>query len=168
MKKQFATEYNPLYFLSSLGNGGLAVSFFIYLMFMVKHPDAPMATFGHVYPLLTGSNTRIAFLVGAAMAAILYFTFRHFWLLARNLSAFSEYKKSEEYQKLITSNSEVSLMAIPLTLAMSVNVSFIIGAVFVPGLWNIVETLFPFSIIANKVASLSPFNSPSSLFLSLQ
>ena len=31
----------------------------------------------------------------------------------------------------------------PLALAMSVNVGFIIGLTFVPGLWNIVEYLFP-------------------------
>jgi hypothetical protein len=39
-------------------------------------------------------------------------------------------------------------MVIPLTLAMSVNVSFILGAVFVPNLWNIVEYLFPLAIAA--------------------
>ncbi len=148
MKQRFATEYNPLYFLASLGNGGLAVSFFIYLMFMVKHPDTPMVTFSHLQPILTGTAMMPALLVGGAMLAILYFTFRHFLLLGRNLLAFAEYKKSKAYQKLINSNSEVSLMAIPLTLAMSVNVLFIVGAVFVPGLWDIVETLFPFSVMA--------------------
>lgn len=39
-------------------------------------------------------------------------------------------------------------MTIPLALAMTVNVSFIAGAVFVPGLWSIREILFPFSLLA--------------------
>lgn len=36
----------------------------------------------------------------------------------------------------------------PLTLAMSVNVSFVVGAVFVPGLWSVVEYLFPVALAA--------------------
>ena len=31
-------SYSPLYFLASLGAGGLAVTFFMYLMFWVPHP----------------------------------------------------------------------------------------------------------------------------------
>jgi len=37
-------EYGPKYFLSALGAGGLAVTFFMYLQFLTKH-DTPMATF---------------------------------------------------------------------------------------------------------------------------
>ena len=37
-------SYSPLYFLAALGNGGLAVSFFIYLMFMLPHPHTPIPT----------------------------------------------------------------------------------------------------------------------------
>ena len=36
----------------------------------------------------------------------------------------------------------------PLALAMSVNVGFIIGLTFVPGLWSIVEYMFPAAILA--------------------
>ena len=39
-------------------------------------------------------------------------------------------------------------MTLPLTLAMSINVLFIFGAVFIPGLWSVVEYLFPFAILA--------------------
>lgn len=39
-------------------------------------------------------------------------------------------------------------MALPLTLSMSINVSFILGAVFIPNLWNYVEYLFPFAVAA--------------------
>jgi hypothetical protein len=57
------------------------------------------------------------------------------------------YKASENYKKLINTNSEISLMTIPLTFTMSINVCFVLGAVFIPGLWNIVEYLFPFALI---------------------
>ncbi|XPV54022.1 MAG: hypothetical protein ACNI3H_03075 [Halarcobacter ebronensis] len=38
-------KFNPMCFLASLGSGGLSVSFFMYLMFLVPHKDTPMATF---------------------------------------------------------------------------------------------------------------------------
>ena len=72
-KKKFTQNYNPLYFLSSLGNGGLAVSFFMYLMFMVKHPDTPIPIFNHVYGVLKSGNMISALFVGAALLGIFFF-----------------------------------------------------------------------------------------------
>ena len=67
-----------------------------------------------------------------------------FW----NLRAFSIFKKTEAYAVLKTTNAEINLMAVPLTLGMSVNVLFIVGALFVPGLWSVVESIFPFALLA--------------------
>ncbi len=146
-KKLLGAEYNPLYFLAALGNGGLAVSFFLYPMFMVKHPGNPMATFDHIFPVISAGNILVSTLLLLALGGILFFAYHHFRLLVWNLREYNAYKKTTGYQELKTSNAEVSLMAIPLTLAMSINVSFILGAVFVPGLWNYVEYLFPFAIL---------------------
>jgi hypothetical protein len=148
MKNNFKLDYNPMYFLASLGNGGLAVSFFMYLMFMIKHPETPIPIFDNVYASLTGSNKFKATLTAIALIGILYFSYRLAKTLIWNLKSYSKYKKTDNYKKLRNSNSEVTLMAIPLTLAMTVNVSFILGAVFVPGLWNNVEYLFPFALAA--------------------
>lgn len=54
MQKNFKLDYNPIYFMASLGNGGLVVSVFMYLMFLIKHPDAPIPTYDHVYAALIG------------------------------------------------------------------------------------------------------------------
>ena len=139
-------EYSPLYFLASLGAGGLAVTFFLYPMFMIEHPDTPMVTFAHVFPLLTEGSATTATLVAAALAGIAVFSAQYFRLLWWNLRAYRIYKSTEAFAKLKRTNSEVVLMTIPLTLAMGINVIFILGAVFVPGLWNVVEYLFPFAI----------------------
>lgn len=40
-----ADTWSPLYFLASLGAGGLAVTFFMFLMFWVPHPDQPVPVF---------------------------------------------------------------------------------------------------------------------------
>ena len=147
LKTNLKEGYNPLYFLASLGNGGLSVSMFIYLMFMIEHPKTPLATFGDVYPVLTSGGIA-SILVSISILGIIYFAYGHFRLLVWNVKEYKLYKSTEAYTKLKTSNAEVTLMAIPLTFAMTVNVCFVLGALFVPGLWSIVEYLFPGAIIA--------------------
>ena len=140
------SKYNPLYFLAALGAGGLAVSFFMYPNFLIAHKGTPMLTFDQIYPLLMGEDKLTAILLSGALVVIALLAILHFRLLFWNISEYRKFKKTDEYQALIKSNREISLMVIPLTLAMSVNVSFILGAVFVPGLWNVVEYLFPVAI----------------------
>ncbi|NTW05620.1 MAG: hypothetical protein HGA27_05845 [Peptococcaceae bacterium] len=148
MTKKMGTEYNPLYFLAALGNGGMVVAFFMYPMFMLKHPGFPVATYSHVFKALTAGGAAFSALMGLAVLGILYFAFNHFKTLFWNLRQYSLFKKTGAFTTLKNSNAEVTLMAIPLTLAMSINVLFTLGAVFVPNLWNVVEYLFPFSILA--------------------
>ncbi len=145
-KKDLGEQYSPLYFLSALGAGGLAITFFIYLMFMVEHPDTPMVTFNHILPRVIEGHPVVSPLVGVAIAGMLYFAILHFRLLLWNLREYRLYRQSDAYERLRGSNNEVTLMAIPLTLAMSINVSFVLGAVFVPDLWSVVEYLFPVAI----------------------
>ena len=139
-------KYNPLYFLAALGAGGLAVSFFMYPNFLIAHKGTPMLTFDQIVPLLMGEDKLTAILLSGALIAIALLSILHFRLLFWNISEYRKFKKTETFQALMNSNREISLMVIPLTLAMTVNVSFILGAVFVPGLWSVVEYLFPVAI----------------------
>ena len=148
LRKNLAASYSPLYFLAALGAGGLSVSFFIYLLFMTPHPGSPMATFDHLWPLLTGGNVLTSALIALDLAVIVFFAFLHFRLLAWNLREYALFKTTEAFPELMQSNAEISLMAIPLTLAMSINVMFVLGAVFVPGLWSVVEWMFPAALLA--------------------
>jgi hypothetical protein len=141
-------KYSPLYFLAALGPGGLSVSFFIYLLFLTPHPDAPMATFNHLWPLLTGGDLLVSALIALDLAVIAFFAFLHFRLLAWNIREYALFKKTEAFRTLMKSNTEITLMAIPLTLAMSINVMFVLGALFVPNLWSIVEWMFPAALLA--------------------
>jgi len=140
-------KYTPIYFLSSLGAGGLSVSFFMYLMFLVPHKGTPMATFDFVYPVLL-EGTWLSLVSAFSIVFIIGFAFFHFKLLIWNIKQYKEFKKTKAFDTLLNSNAEVSLMTIPLTLAMTINVCFILGALFVPGLWDIVEYLFPFALLA--------------------
>jgi len=147
----FRENYSPSYFLAALGAGGLSVSFYMYLMFLVPHKGSPMATFDYIYPILE-QGSWLTFVSSFAMVLIIVFAFFHFKLLIWNLKQFKAFKQTEEYTVLKNSNGEVTLMTIPLTLAMTINVCFVIGAVFVPNLWSIVEYMFPFALLGFAIA----------------
>lgn len=144
-------KFNPMCFLASLGSGGLSVSFFMYLMFLVPHKDTPMATFNHIFPELI-KGTWLSITIAIALLGIILFAFFHFKLLIWNTKQFNMYKKTDNYKTLVNSNAEITLMTIPLTYAMTINVCFVLGAVFVPNLWSIVEFMFPFALLGFVVA----------------
>ncbi|SNS18181.1 TsoY family (seleno)protein [Tropicimonas sediminicola] len=143
-----ADNYSPLYFLASLGAGGLSVSFFMYLFFWVPHPGVPVPTFEHIWAALTtgGAIQQAAILV--AWIGIAVFVFLNLKYLVWNLRAFSAFRRTEAFERLRNSNGETSILAMPLALAMAVNGMFVAGLAFVPQLWSIVEYLFPFAMIA--------------------
>jgi hypothetical protein len=58
-------------------------------------------------------------------------------------------------------------MAIPLTYAMTINVMFVLGAAFIPGLWNIIEYLFPMAIIGFLGVGMYAFKIFSEYFIPL-
>ena len=146
--KNLGEKYSPMYFLAALGSGGLTVSFFMYLMFMTPHEDTPVPTFGSLIQVFQSGNIFQTAMTVAALVGIIFFSVLHYRLLTWNISEYKQFKPTNAFQKLIKSNGEVQLMAIPLTYAMSVNVAFILGALFVPGLWTIVEYMFPAALIA--------------------
>jgi hypothetical protein len=143
-------KYTPMYFLASLGSGGLSVSFFMYLMFLIEHKGVPLATFDFVYPVLL-QGTWLSLVSAFSIVFIIAFAIMHFKLLVWNIKQYKAFKESEGFTKLKSSNAEITLMAMPLTFAMSINVCFVLGAVFVPGLWGIVEWLFPGALLGFAV-----------------
>lgn len=139
-------KFSPTCFLSALGAGGLSVSFFMYLMFLVPHPTTPMATYDYIMPALLKADW-LSFVISFSLVFIIAFAFLHFKLLIWNTKQYNLYKKTDAYKSLINSNAQISLMTLPLTYAMTINVCFVLGAVFIPGLWGVVEFLFPFALI---------------------
>ncbi len=144
-------KFSPMCFLSALGAGGLSVSFFMYLMFLVPHPNTPLATYDFVVSALLKGDW-LSLITAFSLVFIIAFAYLHFKLLVWNTKQFNLYKKSKNYEDLLNSNSQITLMTIPLTYTMTINVCFILGAVFVPRLWGVVEYLFPFALIAFAIA----------------
>ena len=77
-------NYSPLYFLSALGAGGLAVSFFMYLMFLVPHQGSPMATYPFIYAAIMKADY-ISVIAIISLIFIIGFAFLHFKLLIWNI-----------------------------------------------------------------------------------
>lgn len=152
-----ADTYNPTYFLASLGAGGIAVTFFMYLMFWVPHPGQPVPVFEDIAAHWANGGTLAQVSIALAMAGIALFGAMNIRSLIWNLRAFARFRHTPAHDALTQSNGEAALFAMPLALAMSVNVGFILGLVFVPQLWSVVEYLFPAAMVAFGLIGLLAF-----------
>ena len=146
--KDISHRYSPLYFLAAVGAGGLVVTFFMYVMWLTPHKGSPIPHFATLWPLLESGTPLQRLLVVVGGLGIALFAALHVRLLAWNFAQYSRWRRTPAYEALRASNAETQLLAIPLTLAMSINVGFIVGAVFVPGLWGVREWLFPMALVA--------------------
>ncbi|MGB0959242.1 MAG: TsoY family (seleno)protein [Halocynthiibacter sp.] len=143
-----ANIYSPLYFLASLGAGGLAVTFFMYLMFWVPHPNQPVPVFEDILKAFQTGPAWLQTAIVVAWVGIAVMVFLNVKMLLWNLKQVGIYKTTDAWKALSNSNGETQIMAMPLALAMTVNAGFIVGLVYVPGLWVVVEYLFPLALIA--------------------
>lgn len=148
MPKKMGERYSPLYFLASVGAGGLVVTFFMYLLYWVPHTGKPVPVFEDIMAHLATASIGAQALTVIAMAAIAYFSYLNIRLLVWNLSEFALFKKSDAYINHQKTNAQTQVKAQALALAMTINVLFMVGLVFVPGLWSVVEYLFPLAILA--------------------
>ena len=147
MIRNLRERYSPLYFLASLGFGGMSILFFMNLMHLTPHPDTPMPTFETITAAWATGEVGYQAAIILAYAGFIPFFLIHLFLLVWNLSEFGKWKKTEAYRKTIGTNAEVTMMAVPLTLGMTVNGFFMTGMIFVPGLWSIIEYLMPVAIL---------------------
>ncbi len=141
-------SYSPLYFLAALGAGGLVVTFFMWLLFWVPHPGRPVPVFEDILAALMAGGPALQSAIIAAWLGIAIFAIMHVRLLAWNIGELLRFRATPAYAALRCGNDETQLLAAPLTVAMTINVGFIIGLVFVPGLWGVIEYLFPLALIA--------------------
>nr|WP_320192577.1 hypothetical protein [uncultured Desulfobacter sp.] len=139
-------NWSALHFLASLGAGGMAVTFFMYFLFWIPHPAQPIPVYEDwiSYVQTAGAAGKGMVLIG--LAGILFFAWLHFRWLFLNFTQYRIFKTGGGQKEIIGTNAHTQLMAIPLTYAMSINVSFIFAAIFIPGLWHVIEWLFPVSI----------------------
>lgn len=142
------SRYTPLYFLASLGAGGIAVTFFLWLMFWVPHPGKPVPVFEDIAAAFATGGPAMQVMIVVAALGIAVAAFTNIRLLVWNLGHLGRFRAHEGFAAFRTSNAETQLMAMPLALAMTVNVGFILGLVFVPGLWGVTEYLFPLAMVA--------------------
>lgn len=140
--------YSPLYFLAALGAGGLSVTFFLMLMFWIPHPGQPIPVFEDwVLAFQTGDLATQALII-VALSGVAFFVVQHVRLLVLNYRLMAEYRKTSDYQAFLNSPQQTQELAMPLATAMTVNAALIVGALFVPKLWSIVEYLFPLAMVA--------------------
>lgn len=143
--KSKKVEFTPLHGLASLGAGGLSVSFFVWLMFLTPHPDSPVPTYESLVLASSTSHSQGWITFVTTMVGVM--AFAHYALLGWWLRRGSKLPASDK-ANLFRGEAHVFRMITPLVLAMSVNAGFVVGLVFVPGLWQVKEWLFPFALLA--------------------
>lgn len=143
-----ADTYSPMYFLASLGAGGLSVSFFMWFMFLVPHPGRAVPIFEDILAYFQAGSPLQQAMVIVGWLAIAAFVVLNLWMLVWNIGRYNQWKRTEAFRAFVKTNAQSQLMAIPLALAMTVNGLFVSGLVFVPGLWGVVEYLFPLALVA--------------------
>ena len=143
-----ADTWSPLYVLASVGAGGLSVTFFMYLMHWVPHPGRTVPVFEDIAAALGRGEPALTAAITVALLGIAIFGALNLSLLVWNLRKMRGFRASATGQALANSNAQTQMMALPLALAMSINGGFILGLVFVPGLWSVIEYLFPLAMVA--------------------
>lgn len=147
IRKNLNEQYSPMFHLAALGSGGLAISFFLYLNFLLPH-ETGIISFDQLWPIVTGEPSLKSLWVTACLAITLALLAAHFALMVWNTREFGLFKQTESYASLRDSSGEISLMVVPLTMAMTVNACFVGGSLLIPGLWEYIEYLFPAAILA--------------------
>lgn len=143
-----ADSWGPLYFLSSVGAGGVVVTFFMWLYMWVPHKGQAVPVFEDIATAFANGAPLQQTMILLATLGIAVFAVLNLKSLFWNIGQLNRFKQSDAFSKLMGSNAQSQLTALPLALAMTINVAFILGLVFVPGLWGIVEFLFPLAMLA--------------------
>lgn len=149
--------YSPLYFLTSLGTGGLVVTFFMWLMHWIPHPGQPVPLFEDLVAAFATGDLVMQGTIVLAVVGIAFYSFLNLKYLVWNLRRYQAWQQTKPYAQLRSSNAETQLLAMPLAMAMSVNVCFMLGMVFVPRLWSVVEYLFPLAVLTFLAIGLLAF-----------
>lgn len=147
MLRNLGEKYSPLYFLAALGAGGMATFFFMYFMFLTPHPATPIPTFNSINAAWVAGDGVLRALIAVGYIGQVFFVLLHLVLLVWNLREFAAFRETAAYDKLRASNAGVTLMAIPLTLAMTLNGLFVAGATLVPNIWDVIELLLPIALL---------------------
>jgi hypothetical protein len=146
-------KYSPMYFLAALGPGGLAVSFFMYVTFLIPHKGLPVVTYEQIVPAILKGDW-LSYVTIVSLLFVVLFSIYHIKLVVWNIKQYNIFKTTKAFEELKKTNGKITLVTIPLTLAMSINVAFMMGAIFVPKLWTIVEYLFPAAILGFLIVGI--------------
>jgi hypothetical protein len=143
--KSTKVDFSALHGLASLGAGGLSVSFFVWLMFLTPHPGSPVPTYETL--ALAKSAATNAGWITFVITMVAVMALAHYALLAWWLRQ-GQRLPPDARIAMFAGEAHIFKMITPLVLAMSVNAGFVVGLVFIPGLWSVKEFLFPLAILA--------------------
>ena len=94
-----ADTYSPLYFLASLGAGGLTVTFFMYLLFWVPHPGQPVPVFEDIMAAFSTGGPAMRVAIVVAMIGIAAMAFLNVKSLLWNVAALRRFARTPQWPR---------------------------------------------------------------------
>ena len=130
--------------------GGLTVTFFMWLMFWIPHPGKTVPVFEDIMAAFAAGNPRHTSHAGHRHGRDRVLRVPEHQAADLEPSALHcVAQKTEAFEKNSPRPTpRARCWPCPWRWAMAVNGGFIIGLVFVPGLWSVVEYLFPLAMVA--------------------
>lgn len=128
-------NFNPLSFLMSLGAGGLAIGFWIYLNYGLQHGKG-LVTTTQIHQLAQTLSQKILYTTLETMAII--FATIHIITLIHFLKKYYHWKKTQNYTNFIQNPlKNNTIMTLFLALDMTFNLAFALGNHFIlqNGIW---------------------------------
>lgn len=122
IQKNLHEKYSPMYHLGALGIGGAWPSRSFFTSTSCCHMKAASYLSIQLWPVLTDGPSLKALWIGLCLLVVFALSAMHIALMIWNTREFGLFKKTEAYHKLRNSSAEISLMVVPLTMAMTVNV----------------------------------------------
>ncbi len=98
-------NWSALHFLASLGAGGMVVTFFMYFLFWVPHPDKPIPVYSDWFSHIQTASSGKQGMIILGLAGILGFGWLHFKWLLLNFNQYRQFKVNGGFEKIIGTNA---------------------------------------------------------------
>jgi len=146
--RDLGERYSPLYFFNAFAAGGIAMSFFMYLLWAARSVYSALPSFDVVVPLVTETDVVTSLVCLVALGGFLFFTALHVVLLRWNIQSFKRWQRTTPYKAFAKATDKTVLLAIPMTVTLSMLLGLCLLLIVVPFIFSLIEFILGFALVA--------------------
>jgi len=149
--RDLGERYSPLYFFNAFAAGGLALSFFMYLLWTARCLYSSVPSFDILMPMVVDTSLFTSFVSLIGLAGFLFFTILHTLLLRWNIQSFKRWQLTVPYKTFEKSADKTVLLAIPMTLSLTLLLLVLTLSMALPFIFTILEPLLGLALVILSV-----------------